>query len=252
MGRVLRPGPASMQGLQWLARVGPTPLEAWRCAMVWSEVAARRHARRLEDAGWLARYPMIRGTGHLLVATRSGIRTVGLSFRPTGVPAPTWWALHAARGWTAAWVTHRGHEFLGDRELAHTGGWTDRITWQDFKGLHHALRRPDVVAITKNDSRVPIEIALTRTPTNRLRATLDMYSRWRYDRGTTGVLYICRNQDIAQHVWNAVQRSTLGDGLALRLLDTIPEMATQACEKKRAARRAGAARQLAADARSTG
>jgi hypothetical protein len=44
-----------MKGLEWLARVGPARLEAWRCAMAWSEVAARSHARRLESEGWLDR-----------------------------------------------------------------------------------------------------------------------------------------------------------------------------------------------------
>jgi hypothetical protein len=90
MGRVLKPGPASMEGLGWLARVGPAPLDAWRCAMGWSEVAARSHARRLETEGWLERYPMTRGSGSLFVATRTGVRVLGLNLRPAGPPAPTW------------------------------------------------------------------------------------------------------------------------------------------------------------------
>ena len=77
MTRVLRPGPASIEGLRWLARVGPCPLDAWRCAMGWSEVAARSHARRLEKEGWLARYPMTRGEGCLFVATRTGVSVGG-------------------------------------------------------------------------------------------------------------------------------------------------------------------------------
>ena len=73
MSRVLRPGPASMKGLEWLARVGPSPLDPWRYAMGWSEVAARNHARRLERKGWLERCPMTRGQGSLFLATRKGI-----------------------------------------------------------------------------------------------------------------------------------------------------------------------------------
>jgi hypothetical protein len=45
MSRELRPGPASMKGLEWLARVGPSPLDPWRYSMGWSEVAARNHIR---------------------------------------------------------------------------------------------------------------------------------------------------------------------------------------------------------------
>jgi hypothetical protein len=99
MTRVLRPGPASMDGLRWLARVGPCPLDAWRCAMGWSEVAARSHARRLEREGWLARYPMTRGDGSLFQATRTGVTVVALPVRPAGPPAATWWAHHCAVAW---------------------------------------------------------------------------------------------------------------------------------------------------------
>jgi len=42
MTTMLRPGPGSWRGLTWLATVGPSPLDPWRFAMGWSEVAARR------------------------------------------------------------------------------------------------------------------------------------------------------------------------------------------------------------------
>ena len=44
-----------MKGLEWLARVGRSPLDPWRYAMGWSEVAARHHARRLEREGRIER-----------------------------------------------------------------------------------------------------------------------------------------------------------------------------------------------------
>src|SRR5436305_10508652 len=78
MGRLLRAGPATIEGLTWLARVGPASLEAWRCAMGWSEVAARSHARRLEAEGWLERQPMTRGQGSLFLATLTGLRMTGV------------------------------------------------------------------------------------------------------------------------------------------------------------------------------
>ena len=34
----LGPGPASMEGLRWLCRVGPAPIDAWACAMGWLPV----------------------------------------------------------------------------------------------------------------------------------------------------------------------------------------------------------------------
>ena len=82
MSRQLRPGPGSLRGLAWLARVGPAPLDAWRCAMGWSEVAARSHARRLEQERWLVRVPMTRGAGSLFVATRTGVSVAGVDVVP--------------------------------------------------------------------------------------------------------------------------------------------------------------------------
>ena len=88
MSRKLRPGPGSLAGLRWLARVGPSPLDPWRLVMGWSEVAARSHARRLEDAGWLARYPMTRGDGSLFLTTRAGVQVLGLPRTAGRRPGP--------------------------------------------------------------------------------------------------------------------------------------------------------------------
>lgn len=62
-------------------------MDAWRCSMGWSEVAARSHARRLELEGWLARYPMTRGEGSLFLATRAGIAVSGVPVRAACPPA---------------------------------------------------------------------------------------------------------------------------------------------------------------------
>ena len=117
-----------MRGLTWLARVGPSPLDPWRYAMGWSEVAARNHARRLEREGWLERVPMLRGEGSLFFATRNGVRMLGVPLIGCATPAPTWWAHDVACAWTAAWLTVRGRAFLGPRELLvirpGPGGWS--------------------------------------------------------------------------------------------------------------------------------
>ena len=105
MGEPL-PGPASLAGLAWLARVGPAPVEAWRSAMGWSVSVAGSHARRLERAGWLARHRMTRGQGSLLAATRRGVRMSGLAVSAPATPAPTWWAHDCACAWTAAWLVY--------------------------------------------------------------------------------------------------------------------------------------------------
>src|ERR1700758_5457634 len=168
MTRMLRPGPATIGGLRWLSRVGPTPLDAWRCAMGWSEVAARSHARRLEREGWLARYPMTRGHGSLFVSTRTGVAVANVPVRAAGEPGPTWWAHHCASAWVAAWLTVRGREMIGSRELLGDKSWSDQVSWRDRKGFHVAGHRPDLVAITAQGGLVSLEVELAPKSIDRL------------------------------------------------------------------------------------
>jgi hypothetical protein len=241
MARALRPGPASLEGLRWLARVGPAPLDAWRCAMGWSEVAARSHARRLEQQGWLARYPMTRGEGSLFVATRTGNRVLAVSLRAAGPPGPTWWAHHCGCAWMAAWLGLRGHPFLGDRELLEDRAWSGEISWQDRKGYHDARHRPDLVGINKEDGwAVSIEVELAQKSIERLRAILWMHAQWRAYRRAGGVIYVCGDQDGCERVRRVAEKSGSfppgSIGLRIELLDTIKRAAIEMSEQTRAAR----------------
>lgn len=238
MSRVLRPGPASMEGLSWLARVGPAPLNAWRCAMAWSEVAARSHARRLEDQGWLARYPMTRGQGSLFVATRTGIAVLGLGLRACGPPAPTWWAHHCGTAWTAAWFTARGRQILGARELLEKPAWSAPITWIDGKGMHTAGHRPDLVTILPSGHRAAVEVELAQKSAERLRAILSLHSLW-LDQRTSAVMYVCGGQDSydrVRHAARALGMTPEGRHIRIELLQTIRGQAITACEATRSAR----------------
>src|SRR5438128_5918014 len=188
MGRLLRPGPASLEGLSWLARVGPAPLEAWRCAMGWSEVAARSHARRLEQAGWLERYPMTRGQGSLFVATRTGIAMRQIPVRAAAQPAPTSWAHHCACAWTAAWMTTRGRALQGSREILVDPTWVGEIYWHDHKGSHISRHRPDLAWVPEG-GRVAIEVELAQKSIERLKAIISLYAGWRAAGVSRGVLY---------------------------------------------------------------
>ena len=248
MSRLLRPGPASMEGLRWLARVGPCPLDAWRCAMGWSEVAARSHASRLEREGWLARYPMTRGDGSLFLATRTGIAVAGLSMRAAGRPAPTWWAHHCGIAWAAAWLTVRGHEFSGARELLEDAEWSGQISWCDRGGYRKATHRPDLV-IHRNGGHVGLEVELSRKSTERLRAILRRHLIWWRGGATGGVIYVCRDVDGCERIRKVgADIGFVGDrpGLRIELLETIEAQALAAYERARAARSvtASAARQL--------
>jgi hypothetical protein len=139
----LRAGPASLEGLVWLARVGPASVEAWACAMGWRRSAAFSHAQRLERDGWVVRYPMLRGQGSLLVAGSLGARMAGVAISPARPPTPTWWAHLRARGWVAAWLTVRGRVMQGCREVEADPSWRGDLRWHDSKGAHRSGHRPD-------------------------------------------------------------------------------------------------------------
>src|ERR1700685_3655755 len=119
-----------MAGLRWLARCGPSPLDPWRYAMGWSEVAARSHARRLEREGWLERCPMTWGDGSLFLATRKGVLMPGVPLIAASTPAPTWWAHDSACAWTAGWLTGRGRMLTGQIATASNARVTDRTWWR--------------------------------------------------------------------------------------------------------------------------
>ena len=123
MSRELGPGPATIEGLRWLARVGPAPIDAWACAMGWALPTARSHAARLSHRGWLARTSLSRGDGSLLFATRTGVQVASVPVPESPAPAPTWWSHLAACAWVAAWLTARGRHMLGPRELLGHDGW---------------------------------------------------------------------------------------------------------------------------------
>ena len=78
MARDLRPGPRTMDGLRWLARVGPASIEAWGLAGGWNRSTTYRHAERLVDRGWASTQPTTRGGGSLIYATRDGVSISGV------------------------------------------------------------------------------------------------------------------------------------------------------------------------------
>ncbi len=238
MARDLRAGPGSMRGLRWLARVGPAPLDAWRCAMGWSEVAARSHARRLEREGWLERYPMTRGEGSLFAVTRTGVAMAGVAVRAAGPPAPTWWAHLSGCAWAAAWMTARGREIQGCREVIADPAWSGIVRWRDHKGTHRARHRPDL-AWLPDGRRVAIEVELAQKSAERLKAILELHAGWRAARATSGVIYICGDADGAERIRRTAERiglTTHGGGLRIELLAMIKAQALAACESQRAQR----------------
>ena len=226
-----------MKGLEWLARVGPSPLAPWRYAMGWSEVAARHHARRLEREGWLERCPMVRGQGSLFLATRKGVLVLGLPLIAATTPARTWWAHDSGCAWTAAWLTVRGRRYVGPRELLDDPEWSGQLTWLDRHSFKRSAHRPDLVGFM-GDRRVPIEVELAPKSKSRLDAILKLHLAWVAAHKASGIVYICGDQEGSRRIERAGERVGLylsDKYLRIELLDTIKAQTVAAFETARAA-----------------
>lgn len=187
-------GPTAIEGLRWLARIGPAPLEAWSTAMGWSERIAYRKARQLEQDGWLERQRMTYGDGSLLTITRLGVMRSGVPVTAPPRPAPTWWAHLSACAWVAAWLTIRGRQLQGPREIDADDRLSGEITWRDSRGRHAVRHRPDLAWVTET-TPVAIEVELARKSSARLDAILTLHARWRGEHKTGGVLYVCADKN---------------------------------------------------------
>jgi len=225
------PGRASMKGLAWLARVGPAPPDAWGCAMGWSRASAFSHARRLEAGRWLVRCPLVRGHGSLLIATRQGVELTGVGATAACVPAPTWWAHLQACAWTAAWLTARGRDIQGSREVIADPSWTGKLRWRDRKGHHVAGHRPDLAWLV-DGQRVAIEVELARKSTRRLEAIIALHAKWRSTGRTAGLIYVCGDEPLAARVRELAAGQGLstskGGGLRIETLAVIRQQALDA------------------------
>lgn len=114
--------------------------------MGWGLVAARRHARRLEDQRWLERHRMTRGDGSLFVASRQGVLVSGVAVSASAAPSPMLEAHDCACAWTAAWFTVRGADWQGPREVLADPDLKGDLEWQTRSGWRctahdHADRR---------------------------------------------------------------------------------------------------------------
>jgi hypothetical protein len=195
--------------------------------MGWGERAARSHAMRLQREGWLARYPMLRGEGSLLVATKLGVRVTGLYVTASTEPRPTTWGHHCACAWTAAWLSVRGEEWRGPREVLADPGlhaeleWLEHTIWQRGDGWRAATHRPSLAVLTEHRPAV-VEVDLQPKVTKRRIAVLRQYRDWFWQERIAGVLYVCDSTAVASRVKHAATDAGFpGKRLRIELLTTI-------------------------------
>lgn len=177
---------------------------------------------------------MTRGEGCLFVATRTGVGVAAVPVRAAGPPAPTWWAHHCGVAWAAAWLTVRGHEFLGARQVLEDGRYAGKISWRDRRGYNTSSHRPGLVALPSR-AGVAIEVELAKKSAERLRAILWRYAIWRSTKGGA-VIYDCADDELCQRVrtvGKAVGLPPNGGGLRVEVLETIK---VQACAGYEAAK----------------
>lgn len=154
----------------------------------------------------------------------------GLPVAAARRPAPTWWAHLEACAWVAAWLTARGRELQGCREVDADPSWRGEISWRDGRGFHRLGHRPDLVWRSEG-ARVALEVELARKATARLEAVLGLHARWRAGGRTGGVIYVCADQAGCQRIRElGAQRgltSERGGGLRVERLDSIREQARE-------------------------
>jgi len=176
----------------WLARVGASSGETWGRAMGWKGSTARSHLLRLEQADLVARVARLSGQGGALIyPTGLGVHVSGVEAtalrRP---PAPYTWAHHEACAVMAAYLSLRGREMVGPRELLVNECWVGDLEWEEHGETRRRRHRPDFIASGADERRIAVEVELTPKSPARLRSVLRMYQGWLSEGRIDSLLYL--------------------------------------------------------------
>jgi hypothetical protein len=209
-GACVAPGPKSLEGLAWLARVGASPREPLQLVLGCSATRARDHVHRLVDAGLVRRVPMTRGQGSLVLVTPDGAQVCGQarSSAPRSV-APTTWAHASACAWVSAWLQVRGRDWVSEREIHDDDFWRHDVRYHDHRGTARLTHRPDL-AVHTAAGPVAIEVELQRKKLARLRGICATYAELTDDDAPlAGVIYVTSRDDVSDLVARAAAAAGL-------------------------------------------
>jgi len=201
--------------------------------MGWGRRTALSHAERLRGEGWVESTPMTRGAGSLVWVTRTGVAVSGVEASPlAGPPAPTTWAHAVGCAWVAAWLSARGREVRGTRELLLDDGWRGELEWLERDGLRRRGHRPDLLGgYGERGAVLPIEVELAQKSAGRLRAILALHASWVAAGKTSAVIYVCggpRGRARVQRTAGEVGLSVESKRLRVELLEDIKRAALDA------------------------
>jgi hypothetical protein len=212
--RAVGPGPRSVEGLAWLARVGPASGLVWSAAMRWAPATGRSHSIRLRGAGLLeqaARLPVNRGP--LLYATALGVQCSGVAAVALRKP-PSMVSLehHEACALTAAYLTRRGREMRAPRELLLDDRWVGELDWREHGELRRRRHRPDLIATVDQGRVLAIEVELSSKSPARLRSILQLYAVWLSEGRIDSLLYLVGGEREGRHLTRCAQQTGLEAG----------------------------------------
>jgi hypothetical protein len=180
---------------------------------------------RLTRERWLGRVARPRGEGSLFFATRQGVRVAGVDVPPAPEPAPIWWDHLAASAWVAAWLTVRGRDMVGPRELIANQSWQGEV--KAAPGSRRRVHTPDLVGIVPGRRPAAIEVELARKSKARLRAILGLHARWIASGKLGACMYVCGNGEVRKLVIAQAEQVGLreADGsLRVEMLDAVKEL----------------------------
>ena len=208
MSRARRPGPRSMEALEWLARVDISGLEPLGCALGFGWRTTYSHVERLAGAGLVERV-YDRG-GSVVAITRRGQRAVDAGQGEVRAGATSGFGLAHSRAisWLAAYLTLRGRDWIGERQLMRDERWRVPVLWpRGGAGTH----RPDLVSL--HDRRVvAVEVELSAKAPRRLRAILAGYDHAIRDGAFDAVTYVTMHDGVAAGLSRARRQAGPRDG----------------------------------------
>jgi hypothetical protein len=187
---------------------------------------------------------MKRGDGSLFVATRRGVLMTGVPVTAAIAPAATWWEHLSACAWVAAWLTVRGREIQGCREVLADPSWAGKLRWRDRNGFHKVGHRPDLAWLA-DGQRAAIEVELVQKSIARLRAILELHADWRAAGKSAGVIYVCADEKGCARIRKRAAEAGLRPGkggLRVEPLETIKAVAVAASSNDGGAAVAGVVR----------
>jgi hypothetical protein len=232
----IRAGKRSLAALEWLARVGASPLEPLALVGGCGERMMHDHVARLAREGLVRRVPMTRGDGSLVVVTRAGAARVG--YAHLGAPrsvAPSSWAHHVGCAWVAASFEVLDLPWVSVAEVALDDYWRSPVTYRDpTGGTRRVLHRPDLGRHLEGGGAA-VEVELQRKSRERLRGILTMYANRTMgpDPTLACVIYVTGNPDVTRLVNSVAQTVGLTDRvLQVVALTNVIEQTRERCAQR--------------------